>query len=1273
MNSYFDDIKISTLVELLKYRAQNELDKLAFKFLLNGETEKASFTYKELDLRARAIAGQLQIVKATNERVLLLYPPGEEFIAAFFGCLYAGVVAVPAYPPRPNKSLSRLQAIVSDAQAVAVLTTTTVLSNLKRQSTQLSNLKTLQWIATDNIKGENGGFWEEPKINSETLAFLQYTSGSTGTPKGVMVSHGNLLHNEQMIQKAFGHTESTIFVGWLPLYHDMGLIGNVLQPLYLGIPCILMSPVDFIKKPFRWLQAISRYKATTSGGPNFAYDLCVNKITPEQKENLDLSSWEIAFNGAEPIRADTLEQFATTFSSCGFRREAFYPCYGMAETTLLVSGGLKTEPPIITNVKRDALSENQVIPASRVDDNGLSLIGCGQSIQDQEIVIADPETHRRCPSNEVGEIWVSGPSVAQGYWRQNEETQATFGAYLADTQEGPFLRSGDLGFLKDGELFVTGRLKDLIIIRGRNYYPQDIELAVEKSHPALRASANAAFGVDLDGEERLVVVCEVERTYLRKLDGDEIVKNICQAIAGQQELEVYTIVLLKTNTIPKTSSGKIQRRACRAGFMAGSLNVVWDWSKNPESKVKFRHLLAQVESLEQQIKPNQRQKSDLDNHVTKHKSNQNNHVPKPEVVQEWLVSKVAKQLKVNPQDVDIWEPFARYGLDSMAAISIVGDLEEWLGRELSPTLVYDYPNISVLVEYLTSESNLSRASLKNNVNRTTEKESIAIIGLGCRFPGANNPEAFWQLLRDGVDAITEVPNSRWHIDSFYNKKPATPGKMSTRWGGFLEQVDQFDPQFFGISPREARGIDPQQRLLLEVAWEAIENAGIAADKLTGSHTGVFIGISSNDYFALQHQTSSDINAYSGTGNASSIAANRLSYWLDLRGPSLAVDTACSSSLVATHLGCQSLRNRECNLALVGGVNLILSPDLTVAFSQAQMMASDGRCKTFDKDADGYVRSEGCGVVIFKRLSDAIADQDNILAVIKGSAINQDGRSNGLTAPNGPSQQQVIRQALENAGVAPEEISYVETHGTGTALGDPIEVESLKAVLSSGRKQDQPCVLGSVKANIGHLEAAAGIASLIKAVLCLQNQEIPPQLHLKQLNPHICLEETSFFIPSQRIPWFTNSKHSFVGISSFGFGGTNAHVILESATNEVSSYQLPNPDKSCTALYSPVSTDEVTERPLHLLTLSAKTENALSELVSHYQNHLETHRSLTLTDICFSANTGRLHFNHRLAIIVSGKQELADKLAKISSREGANGVFSGKHISNNSPFAHLKSS
>ena len=593
--------KLATLVDLLHYRGQCQPDKQAYIFLQNGETESGSLTYGELDKQARAIAAQLQSLRLKGERALLLYPSGLEFITAFFGCLYAGVVAVPAYPPRRNQNMSRLQALVIDAQATVALTTTSLLTNIENRLAQTPEFKALPCLATDNIASELAESWLEPEVMSDTIAFLQYTSGSTGMPKGVMITHGNLLHNEQMIKRAFAHTEDTIFVGWLPLFHDMRLIGNVLQPLYLGIKCFLMSPVDFLYKPFRWLQAISRYKATTSGGPNFAYDLCIHKITPEQRASLDLSSWEIAFTGAEPVRAETLEKFAETFKPCGFRREAFYPCYGMAETTLFVTGGLKKTFPVIHQVSGTALEQNRIVDSTDEDSNIRKIVSCGQTWLDMNLVIADPKSLTRCEADRIGEIWVSGSSVAQGYWNRPLETKQTFHAYLADTKEGPFLRTGDLGFIKDRELFVTGRLKDVIIIRGQNYYPQDIEQTGEKSHPALRPGYSAAFALEVKGLERLVVVQEVERSYLRKLNINEIVGNFHEAVTAEHGLQVYATVLVKPGSIPKTSSGKIQRHACRAKFLNGSLNLVGDWCENPQFTSKFRHLQAEIESVFQKL------------------------------------------------------------------------------------------------------------------------------------------------------------------------------------------------------------------------------------------------------------------------------------------------------------------------------------------------------------------------------------------------------------------------------------------------------------------------------------------------------------------------------------------------------------------------------------------------------------------------------------------------------------------------------------------------
>ena len=434
-----------------------------------------------------------------------------------------------------------------------------------------------------------------------------------------------------------------------------------------------------------------------------------------------------------------------------------------------------------------------------------------------------------------------------------------------------------------------------------------------------------------------------------------------------------------------------------------------------------------------------------------------------------------------------------------------------------------------------------------------KNEPIALIGMGCRFPGgANGPEEFWRILRYGEDVITEIPKERWDIDAYFDPDPDVPGKMYTRWGGFVDEVDQFDPQFFGIAPREAESMDPQQRLLLEVSWEALENAGQAPNILAGSRTGVFVGICTGDYSQLRKQSGdySDIDPYMGTGGAFSAAAGRLSYLLGFQGPNMAVDTACSSSLVAVHLACQSLRSGECDMALAGGVNLILMPDLTVVFSKARMMAPDGRCKTFDESANGYVRGEGCGVVVFKRLSEALKDADNILAVIQGSAVNHDGRSSAFTVPNGPAQQAVIRDALASARVKSREVSYVEAHGTGTSLGDPIELQALGAVLGEGRSEEERIIVGSVKTNIGHLEAAAGMAGLIKVVLSLQHEEIPPHLHLKKINPLISLDEIPIVVPTAPVLWPSGNGRRIAGVSSFGFSGTNAHVVAVSNRHDI---------------------------------------------------------------------------------------------------------------------------
>jgi acyl-CoA synthetase (AMP-forming)/AMP-acid ligase II len=576
LKSDFLPLEFPSLVHLLQERSTRQGNEIAYNFLLDGESESISLTYRQLDQKAKELGALLQNLGLTGHRALLMYPSGLDFIIGFFACLYAGVVAVPAYPPRKNQSLDRLQAIVADCEAKEILTTTTIKQFLEKSLENYPELTAFRWLTTDNLVINFSDFGKLPDIQEDTLAFLQYTSGSTGTPKGVMVSHGNLLHNSRQIYHSFGNHRRSHGVIWLPQYHDMGLIGGVIQPLYGGFPVTLLSPVNFLQKPLRWLEAVSRYKATTSGGPNFAYDLVCRKVTPEQLETLDLSSWELAFTGAEPIHPETLEAFAAKFSVCGFRKEAFYPCYGLAEATLFVAGGDKRQAPILTTLEAQALENHQVLSLPLgSDQKGKTFVSCGQAWQDQTIKIVDPDTFIPCCPGQVGEIWVSGPSVAQGYWNQPEKTKETFQAYIEGSGEGPFLRTGDLGFIDEaGELFITGRIKDVIIVRGRNHYPQDIERSLEKAHPALKSGSTAAFAVDMAGEEKLVIVQEIERTYLRKVDTREVIASIRQVLTSQYGLQAHAIELIKPCSLPKTSSGKIQRFLCRSKFLSGTLEKI---------------------------------------------------------------------------------------------------------------------------------------------------------------------------------------------------------------------------------------------------------------------------------------------------------------------------------------------------------------------------------------------------------------------------------------------------------------------------------------------------------------------------------------------------------------------------------------------------------------------------------------------------------------------------------------------------------------------------
>ncbi|MGL4942768.1 MAG: aminotransferase class I/II-fold pyridoxal phosphate-dependent enzyme [Thermoguttaceae bacterium] len=567
------------IVELLQYRAHTQRDDDAFVYLSGGLEIERAMTNGELDRLARRIGAWIQDHGLVGERVLLLYPPGLDFIAAFFGCLYGGAIAVPVYPPRKNRSILRIQAVCDSARAAVAFTTRDVEERVVTMLDEAPSLREIPWLATDTLEDTFEDNWRHPNISHETLAFLQFTSGSTGTPKGVMLTHGNLLHNSRLIHLGFEHTRSGSGVFWLPSYHDMGLIGGIIQPVFVGGTNYVMSPLTFLQRPIRWLEAISRFRPYTSGGPNFAYDLCVRQVTDEQVATLDLSSWKVAFNGAEPILPETLDAFSKKFAPAGFQRSAFYPCFGLAEATLLVTGGFVADEPIIKVFDADKLAVGEACEVDETHRRARKLVSSGRSIIDQVVRIVDPESRIELADRHVGEVWVSGPSMAHGYWDNPEATAATFHATLADSDDKRnHMRTGDLGFLLDGELFITGRIKDMMIIRGVNIYPQDIETTVLKADTSLRPLGGAAFLAEAnDGVERLVVVQEVERRFKGEMS-EVLFAEIRRRVALEHEINVDAVVLVKSGSIPKTSSGKIQRHVCRTGFLGGTLNEIVRWT-----------------------------------------------------------------------------------------------------------------------------------------------------------------------------------------------------------------------------------------------------------------------------------------------------------------------------------------------------------------------------------------------------------------------------------------------------------------------------------------------------------------------------------------------------------------------------------------------------------------------------------------------------------------------------------------------------------------------
>jgi phthiocerol/phenolphthiocerol synthesis type-I polyketide synthase C len=1220
MNSEQQGFK--SLNELVCESAAHDPDRLAFTYLeypgRSGARREIRLTIGQLDQRARALGARLERHVGKGERALLIFRPGIEFVIAFLGCLYAGVIAVPTALPRQGVGAARARAMALNSGARVVLSTSSVKALI---DDQLADVRLLDQMLLDEIVEGAPEGWTPTVPEPNDVALLQYSSGSTGEPKGIRISHRNLVHQADLLYSEVGAKPMDCWLAWLPIFHDMGLISAVVTPLAKPLHSVFMAPDSFISRPARWLQALSDFSAVCCASPNFGFELCTRKVSDSDLECIDLSSLRFAVSGAEPIRPGTLERFASRFSAYGFRVSAFYPAYGLAEATLLVTGrGSKLNARAFDS---EALEHGR---ASSIDDGtdaSVLLMSSGVPRGGNDVRIVDPETRLEVAAGQVGEIWVSGGSVALGYWGENLQHDESFSGQLVNDEACVFLRTGDLGFMFEGELFVRGRLKDLIIIRGSNHHAPDIEQSVESSDPSLSPSGGAAFSVETGNEERLVIVHELDRES-RGLSATRlaaIASAIRRNVSESHQLLPHAIVLIGSG-LPKTSSGKVRRQECRAQYLGGMLKVLHQWTHDSVDESVANSATAAAEHRDDLA-----MRQGIDSEI-------------------WLCRLFAEVLGGSRDRFSARSRLKELGLDSDALTRAVREIKREFGLVVAYTIFTEHETIGDLAEFLSdaiagedAETHAQGGRLLAEVLTSTQpgidganaaEEPVAIVGISCRFPSANGPLEFWKNICDGMDSVGEVPPERWDGEALYDENPLAMGKMNTKRGGFLKDIENFDSRFFGIQTREATRMDPAHRILLELSWELFEDAGLVAENVSGSSVGVYIGISGSDYAQLQFGDEMLSDPYAGIGCALTNSASRISHFHNLRGPALAVDTACSSSLSAMHMGCAAIRSGECEMAIAGGVNIILSPTVSMSLSKAGMMAPDGRCKAFDKSADGYVRSEGAGLVLLKPLSKALADGDAIYAVIRGSATNQDGRSSAISAPNGEAQQRVVLAACVNAGVQPGQLDYVEAHGTGTGIGDPIEVNALGEVLKIGADPGSFCAIGSVKTNIGHCESAAGVASLIKVAMALQSRQIPASLNFNEPNPLIPFDDYRVRVQRELGPFPERERPRLAGVNSFGIGGTNVHFVLEEAA--------PGRPTAVDGEASSADADQ------HVLLLSAKSEKSLKAYAGAMAGYLRTNAGLVpLKDICHTLAHRRATLDHRLSVVGSSASELAATL------------------------------
>lgn len=1176
--------------------------------------------------KVKSLGSYLQKITIPQEKILILLPQGLEYSISLIACLYANVIAVPVFIfdySRNEAFLEKIIKSVDDTNASTIITDTSISANIDGANI----FENCTILNVDNLFQSEFEIKKERFRTKDDIAILLETTDYVFQSKRVMITHGSLIAQTIEGSIQWNIDKNSIVLSWMSLHHTFGLQFGFLAPLLTGASTIILSPENFFVEPSLWFNSIDRFKATHIAGPSIAFDYSISRISFSSIKELSLSSLKAIIYEGVPIQENTLGKLISFIQNLGINEKIICPHYGTTELGVITTKSLHEEMRSIV-LDKDSLEQGKVQIITEGNDGKL-IISSGNLPENYKVIIINPISKRRALQNEIGEIYIKSATHGKGYFNQKYETEMKFEATITEDEETGFYRTGYLGFLVDNNLYITEKNTHEIVINEKRYSVREIEQNISESLK-LTGQATFVFSGEINKENRIVVMQEFDKNSSIE-EKKELTNKIFISTYQTYGFEVHEILLIENGFIPKDSIGQVHRMLCRNEYLNGNLKVMYH----------------------QTYRSKARQMS----------------LPIPQS-NDWIAEKLIKEVLWPIFDINI-EHFStdrllsELGIDSIKSIQISKRIEQAFQIEFTPDLIFRQGNINGLVNYISTQIGVFKLPINNRpfVKSDTSNKDIAVIGISCQFPGeAYDKEKFWDNLVNQKDCIVDISNYRPEILSQYKSSP-DPSYTFPQWAGFVEDFDKFDASFFGISPKEAESMDPQQRKLLELTWSVIEDSGYNPVDYDGRNVGVFVGVHNVEYAELMsnHPELLEVyGAYLDSGLHMSMIANRVSRWFNFTGPSEVINTACSSSLVAINNAVESIYRGESCIAVAAGVNFLLSPRIFQACYKAGMLSSDGKCKTFDTDANGFVRAEGVGAVLLKPFAQAVMDGDPIYGIIKSVVKNHDGRSVSLRAPNLNAQKQLVKGALSQVDIAPETISYIEAHGTGTPIGDPIEVKALQEAfyeLSPSLSRGY-CGLGSVKTAIGHCESAAGIAGLIKVLLSMKHKVLPGNLHYKNLNPYLKLDESPFYVVASNQKWETLQEPNGgeiprrAGISSFGFGGVNSHILVEEHNESIPLKEIKN--ESNTDFLIPLSAK-------NKKSLKSSAQQLLEFITKDHKINKDTSDVIKLSDIAYTLQVGRSAMDERIIFVTKDISQLIEQLLEFThdkNNELLNGVFIG---------------